>query len=395
PAVSHYIKALELNPLDPESAYNLGNLYAELDRYDEAIVAYETALTISPHHLKALNNLGAVRHILCDLDRAIDCYNKVIQMDPDNPDAHYNKSLSLLLKGDFKEGWRLYEWRFKRQDYPPRIYPMRLWDGKTLRGSLLIYAEQGLGDTIQFVRYIKLLKDKGLKVFLHCQDELVSLMRHSFDDVCDVISLNDPHPRCNFYFPLMSLPCIFQTDLGSIPSELPYIRPDERYVDKWRDLIGCDGGFKVGIVWAGKPEHKYTRMRSVRLGVFEPIFDIKGISFFSIQKGEASKDAEKYDFIRDYTAEISDFSDTAGLIQNLDLIISIDTSVAHLAGALAKPVWILLPCSPDWRWLLGRDDSPWYKTARLFRQKRIGQWDDVILMLKKEMEALVYQRLGQ
>lgn len=388
-AVKHYIQALSINPLDPEPAYNLGNLYAELDRYDEAVVAYETALTIEPKHIKAVNNLGAVWHTLCQLDKAIDCYDRILEMDSKNVDAHYNKSLSLLLKGELKEGWRLYEWRFKREDYPPRTYPMMLWDGKTYKGNLLLYAEQGLGDTIHFIRYARLLEQRGLRVYLHCHDELVSLMKNGVSGLCDVIPFSRAYPKCDFYFPLMSLPNVFETDIDSIPSEVPYIKASDIYINKWRRILGNHADLKVGLVWAGKPEYKNERMRSVRLSTFSPLFDIDGVRFFSIQKGKASKEAEQYDSILNYSDEILDFSDTAGFIQNLDLIISVDTAVAHLAGAMAKPVWIPLPYSPDWRWLLWRDDSLWYKTAWLFRQRRFGDWSDVMISLKKHLEQLV------
>ncbi|MCX8026540.1 MAG: tetratricopeptide repeat-containing glycosyltransferase family protein [Thermodesulfovibrionales bacterium] len=394
-AINHYIEALTLNPLDPEPAYNLGNLYAELDRYDEAIVSYQIAIKTQPNHTKALNNLGAVRHILCQLDEAICCYDKVIQIDPTNADAYYNKSLSLLLKGEFQEGWKLYEWRFKRQDYPPRTYPMQIWDGTTFRGTILIYAEQGLGDTIHFVRYLKPLSQKGLEVYLHCHDELVSLIKEGVEGVSDVIPFSNDHQRYDFYFPLMSLPRVFKTDINSIPSEVPYIKPHQRQILKWQEVVSNHECFKIGLVWTGKPEHKYTRMRSFSLETLEPLFDIKGIKFFSLQKGDARKEALKYGFIKDYTNRIMDFSDTAGLINNLDLIISVDTSVAHLAGAMAKPVWILLPFSPDWRWLLNRDDTPWYKTARLFRQERLGDWGTVILKIKQELQKLLsYQKVS-
>jgi hypothetical protein len=256
----------------------------------------------------------------------------------------------------------------------------------------LIYTEQGLGDAIQFIRYIPLVVQRGAKLIVECRKELASLFRN-VSGVKQVIKAGEQLPAFDVYCPLLSLPLRFNTTLKTIPADIPYIKADAVLFQKWKNRLSDDNPkLKVGLVWAGRPTFKLSHLKECPLRMFSPLAQIKDITFYSLQKGNGSEQAknppEGMNLI-DYTDEIQDFSDTAALIENLDLVISVDTSVAHLAGAMGKPVWTLLPFSPDWRWMLKREDSPWYPTMRLFRQPSHGDWKPVIERVKKELALAV------
>jgi len=383
-AIENYLRAIELDPLMADATYNLGNLFRKLGRYDEALVAYETTIRMDNTFGKAYNNRGAILYQKGLVSEAIELYKKAIELDNNDADAHWNLSLALLLKGNFKEGWPLYEWRFKTKDFPPRDLPMPLWDGGSSEGTILLHAEQGLGDAIHFVRYVPLVAKKGLRVILQCHSELVRLFE-TIKDIERCISFAEQVPPCDFHSPLMSLPMLFKTDLNSIPNDVPYLHIPPTVKAFWASKTKNGPNLKVGLVWAGKPEYKNDHIRSVSLSLFEPLMVLEGIELYSLQLGSAGREADRYPKIIDLTRHINDFLDTAGLVSNLDLVISVDTAVAHLAGAMAKPVWIMLPYCPDWRWMLNRHDSPWYPTARLFRQEAYGDWHGVISRLKAEV----------
>ncbi len=394
-AVTFYRRVLELNPNCADACNNIGIILNEKGQYDEAIKCYQKALQLNPNFESPYNNLAIVFKNKGNLDEAIKHYQKALQLNPTHAVIHYGLSMTFLLNGNFQEGLKEYEWRWKTKDFIQycRNFPKPLWNGSEIKGlTILLQYEQGLGDTIQFIRYAPLIAQKGAKVIVDCQRELVSLIKNA-EGIQRVIMQGEELPEFDVYCPLLSLPLIFNATLETIPSKVPYIMVESLLAQKWKDKIQYDNScIKIGLVWAGKPEHKNDRNRSCPLDVFSPLSELRDVSFYSLQKGEAAKQAENPPRgmkLIDYTEEISDFSDTAALIENLDLVLSVDTSVVHLAGALGKPVWTLLPFAPDWRWMLNRDDSPWYPTIRLFRQPIPGDWNSVIEKVSEEIQKLV------
>jgi len=389
-AMLYYEKELRINPDHADTYNNIGIILHSKGEIDESIRYYEKALVLNPGSENVYNNFAFALKDNGVLDKAIYCYQKALQLNPAQALIHYGLSMTLLLDGNFNEGWKEYEWRRQTGAFSQyvRNFARPLWDGSDIAGrTILLHDEQGFGDTIQFIRYAHLLAQKGAKVIVECQREIVNLLK-SVDGIQQVIARGE-ESEFDIYCPLLSLPLMFNTTLDSIPAKIPYVAGDPLLVQKWRDKLRYDNSkFKVGLVWAGKPEHKNDRNRSCRLEVFSPFAELGDISFYSLQKGRAAEQAKNPPGamkLLDYTDDISDFSDTAGLIMNLDLIVSVDTSVVHLAGALGKPVWTLLPFAPDWRWLLRREDCPWYPTMRLFRQPSPGNWQAVIAKVKDEL----------
>jgi tetratricopeptide (TPR) repeat protein len=391
-SVSAYQKALDLNPRYADAYHDMGYVLQLKGQLDKAVECYQKALTIKPDLFDAYNNLGRVYQEQGRMDEAIASYQKAIRMNPDFAEAHSNLSMALLLMGKLRQGWTEYEWRWKLEDHSRYDFPQPLWKGSDVSGrTLFLYAEQGFGDTIQFIRYASMAAENGARVIVECQKELKSLVER-VNGVEKVITREDPIPGFDFHCPLLSLPMIFDTGLESIPSRIPYLTVDEAFIEKWHKRIcTCNRGFKAGLVWSGNPKHKANRIRSCDLATFAPFADLQDVTFYSLQKGEAAKQAKNppdgLDLV-DVMDEVGDFADTAGLIMNLDLIISVDTSVAHLAGALGKPAWILLAFSPDWRWMLDRQDNPWYPTMRLFRQPSPGDWKSVISGVLSQLRSM-------
>jgi tetratricopeptide (TPR) repeat protein len=423
-AIFNYQRAIELNPNHAGVYYNLGIMFQEMDRIDEAISAFQNSIRLNPQYADAYHDLGYVFHMNRQPNEAVECYHKAIQLDkgmfdaynnlgrvyqeqgqlddaitsyrksleinPDFAEAHCNLAMALLLTGDFVQGWKEYEWRWKFKDRSRYDFPQQIWDGSDISGkTVFLYAEQGFGDTIQFIRFAPLVAALGGKVIIECHKELKSLIRH-VRGVDTVITREDPLPEFDVHYPLLSLPLIFNTTPESIPANIPYIMTDQKKVQQWKERIQSDNArMKIGLVWSGNPKYKADQFRSISLSSFLQLWEVEGTSFYSLQKGEAAsqvKELPQETKLIDYTDEIHDFSDTAALIENLDLVISVDTAVAHLAGALGKSVWTLLPFSPDWRWMLNREDSPWYPTMRLFRQPSVGDWFSVIERVKDELK---------
>jgi hypothetical protein len=327
------------------------------------------------------------------MNEAIACFQKALQIDPHYPEAHCNMSFVYLLTGNFEEGWKEYEWRRRLKGSVQREFSQPLWDGSDIHGkTILLYAEQGFGDTIQFIRYIPFVAQKNAIVLVECQDELASVIQ-DIEGVNRVFVFGEQLPEFDVHCPLLSLPLVFDTTLETIPAEVPYIKADSILVQRWKNKLKHDNSkLKIGLSWAGRPTHKRDRQRSISFDTFSPLLQINEVTFYSLQKGEAAgqaKNPTKGMKLIDYTDEMRDFSDTAAFIENLDLIISVDTAVAHLAGALGKPVWTLLPFAPDWRWMLHREDSPWYPTMRLFRQPSPGDWGSVINNVLRNLELFI------
>jgi Flp pilus assembly protein TadD len=391
-AVIAYRRAVDLKPEMPELHGNLGIALQEQGCPDEAISEYHRAIALRFNYPAAHYNLGVALIDKRQLIEAIAAFNQAIALDPQLADAHFGLALLLLQQGDYVQGWKEYEWRWQSKDFNSDRwkYSQPQWDGSDLASrTLFLHDEQGMGDSIQFIRYVPLAAAKGAKILLGCPPALRRLMRGSADrehgpdwGVARWIDWRELLPAFDVHCPLLSLPLALGTSAGSIPSSVPYLYADARDVERWRrELAGDTSRLKVGLVWAGSPIHKGDAQRSISLDALAPLGQIRGVSFYSLQRGEAASQAKRPPAglnLIDRTEELNDFADTAGLIANLDLVICVDTAVAHLAGAMAKPVWTMLPFIPDWRWMLDRNDSPWYPTMRLFRQPSAGDWGSVV-----------------
>jgi tetratricopeptide (TPR) repeat protein len=392
-AIRNYEKAVQVNPKFAAAYSNLGAAVKDKGQNDEAVKYLFKALEIAPLDSDSHNNLGNVFKEKGNIDKAVTYYQKAIRLNANHAEAHFNMGCMLLLSGNFEQGWQEYEWRLKMKHQAPRHFSQLLWDGSDMKGrTMLLYAEQGFGDTIQFIRYVPLVSQRGATVIVECQKELASLIKN-VTGIQEIAVYGDKIPECDIYCPLLSLPRLFGTKIETIPAQIPYISLDTPLIRKWAGKTHSeDSRLRVGIVWSGRPTYKGDLYRSMRLEQFLPLSKIDCVTLFSLQKGAAARDTERLQnnlHILDFTEKINDFSDTAAFIENLDLIISVDTAVAHLAGALGKPVWTLLPFVPDWRWMLHREDSPWYPTMRLFRQPSAGDWGSVMDVVAKELRKKI------
>jgi Flp pilus assembly protein TadD len=383
-AVVYCRKAAELDPGDANVYYNLGIALQDEGQLDEAVRCYEKASNLSSEDPEILNNLAFALQENRRPYEAIPYYRKALRLNPDYITAHWNLSLALLLTGSFEEGWKEYEWRWGTEYLisSRRDFKQPLWDGSDISGrTILLHAEQGFGDTIQFIRYAPLVADRGANVILECPEVLAQLLR-SVKGIEHVVVRGEKLPEFHVQCPLLSLPLAFGTTLEAIPAEVPYIGSDEALIGNWRDRIKNDGSrIKIGVAWAGNPGFRQNRYRNMPLERFLSLTRLPDVTLYSLQKGAEADEAKNLPEgfrVLDHTEEIRDFADTAALIANLDMVISVDTAVAHLAGALGRTVWTLLPFSPEWRWLLDREDSPWYPTMRLFRQSSPGDWQSVM-----------------
>ena len=341
------------------------------------------ALRIRPKFAEAHNNLGNAFVEQRDIDQAIDAYRVAIGIDREFASAHYNLSFVLLLKGQFAEGWDEYEWRTRTPgEEKPASFQQPRWDGRPLAGqTVLLHAEQGCGDTIQMLRYAPLVAGRGGRVVLACPPELVRLAKTA-TGIEQVVAAGQNLPAFDAHCPLMSLGHLFETRLDTILSNVPYLKPEPEFVAQWEQRLGPhDGRMRVGLVWAGNPKFKFDRTRSVELNMLAPLAEARNVVFYSLQKGQAAEQAKTPPpglNLNDLSREIHDFVDTAALLSQLDLLITTDTSVPHLAGGWPGRLWLMLQFVPDWRWLLDRQDSPWYPTMRLFRQRFAGDWRHVV-----------------
>jgi hypothetical protein len=389
-----YDRALILDPNNVLALLHRGRLLTKLGQHAKAAACFEKLLTRHPNHAEAHNSLG---HLLIQLGRhreAIASFARAIALEPDNANAHFNLALALLTVGELEAGWREYEWRFRTEGLKASrsIYPQPHWDGvESLAGKTInVYTEQGLGDSIMFVRYAPMLAAQGATVIAGLLPQ-AKVLATEIDGVTPVAP-GDPLPRFDIQCPLLSLPYLLKTRLETIPANVPYIRPRADRVAIWRDRLPRDGRLTVGVVWAGGKDFKGDHNRSIALQRFQSLFDAPGMRFVGLQRELREGDAERlrqWPDVMHFGEQLTDFADTAAIISMLDLVISVDTSVAHLAGAMARPVWILLPIVPDFRWLLDRSDSPWYPTARLFRQPRLGDWESVLAHVRAALAGLV------
>jgi tetratricopeptide (TPR) repeat protein len=392
-ALADFDAVLARTPNNVEALYNRGTALLDLDRFDETLATFDRLLAQAPQQARAWNNRGRALQALNRHAEAVASFKKAIASDKTYADAHSNLALSLLTLGELRQGFEEYEWRWKRAGMPDarRGYRGRLWLGEFALGqrTILLPAEQGLGDTIQFIRYAPLLARSGATVVAEVQPELKPLLAN-VDGVTSCHARGEPLPAHDVYCPLGSLPLAFKTDTSTIPANIPYLRTDETRIAKWRPSIEPLQGRRVALAWAGHARHPNDRNRSIDLELFEPLFALEGISFISIQRDLRGGDDEVLARrnITQVGAKLVDMADTAAIIALSDLTIAVDTSVAHLAGALGRQVWVLLPFSPDWRWTLADERSPWYPPVRLFRQPAPGDWPSVIAAVRDALSRI-------
>lgn len=382
-ALACYRRALELKPAFPEACNNLGNLYQAAGRLEEALGSYRQALALRPDYAEAHNNLGNALQAAGLLDDAIRSHDQAIALRPDLADAWWNKAFALLLKGEYAAGWALFEWRWKvlAQHSGLRRFDGALWLGESsLDGRrLLLYHEQGLGDTLQMLRYVPLLAAQGARVSVEVPRSLASIAA-SVAGVAEVVVPGGEAPAYDLHCPFMSLPLACKTTLDNVPGNVPYLSATAGACAAWRERLDPGRRRRVGLAWSGSTTHRNDRQRSLRLQQLLPLLG-GDAEFLSLQTEYRPADQALMAAdgrVRDFSAELTDFAATAALIAQLELVITVDTAVAHLAGAMGKPVWLLLPFAPDYRWMLQRTDSPWYPTMRLFRQPSSGDWATVI-----------------
>ena len=393
-SIEYYTKAIELNPGYAEAYNNLASALYKLGNSKAAIKNCRKSIELKCNYAEAYNTLAAALNMEQRYDEAIECYNKTVECAPDYAEAYYSRGMLYLCCGEFAKGWDDYQWRLKTAKTKVKLwYDKPWWQGENFQGkTLLVQSEQGFGDSIQFVRYLPMVKDRGTTVILAEKPELIDLFRdlEGIDDLVGIRELTEGDVKYDLYVPLLNLPGIFDTGIDNIPARIPYLSAKEPKVVHWGNKIGTDA-FKVGIAWAGNPVHTNDHNRSCALKNFTRLAEIKNVTLFSLQKGpgiEQIKNWQGDTELINLGQQFRDFTDTAATIENMDLIISVDTSVIHLAGAMGKPVWTLLPFMPDWRWMMERQDSPWYPTMRLFRQKSPGCWSDVFAGVKKGLQVL-------
>ena len=386
-AIEAYRRAIALKPELADAHNNLGRALKEIGSLEDAIASYQTAIKLSPNHADAHSNLGNALRELGKLTEAEAEFHAALKADPNFAEVGWNLGLLSLLRGDLEKGFAAYELRNKvKESYIDPQFLRSFWDGSDLTGrTILLLAEQGLGDTIQFIRYAPLVRARGGKVIVLAQPRLVQLLQGQ-PGIDEVVTVGQELPPFDVACPLMSLARIFQTTERTIPAEAPYLRVDENKAQAWRSRLASDRP-NVGLAWAGNPTFRNDRLRSIELQKWEPILQTPDVRWISLQKGPAAKQINAYP-IADWTDELTDLSDTAALVSQLDLVIAVDTAVAHLAGALSRRTWTFIPFAPDWRWMLDRDDSPWYPTMRLFRQVSRGDWTPPIEKLAAQLRKL-------
>ncbi|MBI5753351.1 MAG: tetratricopeptide repeat protein [Hydrogenophilales bacterium] len=386
-------QAVHLQPRAPELRNNLGNVLVAQGKYAAAMTHYAEALALEPHNPAAALNLANALSRQGFVDEAIARYDQALALKPDLAEAQWGRALAYLQKGDLVRGWEGYEWRFLFQQAYPHRYAKPYWNGEPFAGKrLLIYDEIGYGDVFQFARYLPLVKARGGTVLFEVKPGLQPALRGlaGVDQWLERSVQAVDESRFDLHLPLESLPGVFGTTLDTIPSGVPYLFADDAVSLKWRARIAPSPALKVGLVWAGNPDSAYDQARSCTLRDLAPLLEIPGCRFYSLQVGKAASDMRDAGVpLIPLGEDFRDFGDTAAAMSQLDLIITVETAAAHLAGALGKPAWVLLAKVPAWRWLLDRADSPWYPTLRLFRQTQAGDWASVIAALAQALEQYV------
>ncbi len=400
------LRALQFDPQQPDATYHLGLVMEHAGRRDEAAGYYRRTLQLQPRHRASHVNLGILLKGAGQYDAALEHFNAALAIDPDSRYARYNRGMVLLTQGHFVEGFRDYEARLDFPEFGTRRRPEAEWDGGPLAApSLIVHGEQGIGDMIQFVRYLPLVRKRCQRVTLEVPQLLIPLFREAGIEHLAVQAPPDqPLPAASatgydFQIPLLSLPRVLGTTLATIPGGVPYLTASEERVARWRTQLAAFRGLKVGIAWQGRPTHRDDRYRSIPLAQFGSLARVGGVSLLSLQKGHGREQLaavgdqfQVVDLQQLIDPQAEPFLDVAAILRNLDLLITCDTSLGHLAGALGVPVWLAIPAYADWRWLLGRTDTPWYPTMRLFRQPKLGAWEPVFAEMAAELNALTASR---
>jgi len=391
-ALTSWRRALQLRPNEPKAIAGLASALLAAGDVHEAESLVSKLLPLNPQspqlYLQAFN----IKLAQGNYEQAIAAAREGVARFPQSAELHFAHGIALLTTGDFTAGWDEYEWR-RRIPFPGlpiKEVPMPCWDGRDLSDQrILLHTEQGFGDALQFIRYLPEVTRRCRRVIVAAYSEVLPVFGN-LQGVEELVSANDLWPEFDVHCPLMSLPRVLKTTLQNIPTPIPYLTPDPTRKRAWElRLTEFSNQRKIGLVWAGKKIHPNDRNRSMSLAAFAPLAAISGVEFFSLQKGPPSDQTKTCPFkVTDWTGELNDLADTAALLANLDLLITVDTAVAHLAGAMGKPVWVLLPFVPDWRWLLDREDSPWYPTMRLFRQPRAGDWDLPMIRIVEALKQL-------
>lgn len=392
-AVEALQTAIQLETTTPKFYNHLGIVYGRMGANEEAICYFDAFITMRPKASEGYNNKANVLKAMGRYQEAIVAYEKALSIDPNILMGKANKGLSHLVLGEWDIGWDLFEDR-KPGNQPPEAYRFDIgkrWNGQTDKSAtIIIYNEQGLGDTIHFSRYIAAVEQRVGRVILQIQPALMQLFKYNWPHL-QMISPEDPVPDYQLQCPLMSLPRVFQTRVHNIPAAQGYLNVPEEYISKWKAKLEFTRKKKVGLVWAGNPDHLNDHIRSIPLKLFQRVLSVPDCEFFALQKGPTALaqlgELPKQLIVHPLGDELNDFIDTAGLLKNLDLLICVDTSVLHLAGALGVPAWGLLQYDPDWRWLLERSDTPWYQSIRLFRQHEFGNWPDVVTRVETALQT--------
>lgn len=393
-AAEKYRQAITLKP-DLVNAYvNLGNILYGNGEQAAAKEAYLTACNLDPKADSAFYNLGIMAQESGDHDKALRCFDQALQSAPETALTHTARAFSLLMLERFQEGWQAYEWRWKLPNNAPRICQQPRWDGSNPQGQrLYLYTEQGFGDALMFVRYVKEVQAQGAQVVLECKPEMFRLFQSSQlgDELVSRAKEDETPPTFAFdhHLPILNLPGYYTSSLQTIPASVPYLHPDPILIEQWRQRLTHLSGLRVAISWSGNPKTSVNRIRACTLELFSPLLQVAGCSFVSVQKGPPVQQLQEYQGeipILNLDPQLTDFAETAAALANCDILISTDTAVVHLAGGMGIPVWTLLHDSSEWRWLLDRPDSPWYPTMKLFRQTTAGDWPEVMKRVVKALE---------
>ena len=383
-------RCLALTPSHYRAWNNRGNILQKLGRYADAMASYDRVFTINPDYGEAHYNKGNALLELARIPEASEYYQKAVALNTVHPDIRFNEGLARLLLGDLRHGFKRYEGRFQKTEQAPEIrkFKQRRWTGFDIAGKrILLHDEQGLGDAIHFARYVPLVAQRGAEVILEVQAPLKALLA-SAKGVSRIYERGQRLPAFDVHQYLLSLGAVFETELDSVPAEVPYIAAPADRIEKWRQRLPAKQGLRVGVVWSGNPAFAGDAGRSIGLLRLAPLLSVPGVQFVGLHRELRSEDAallQRFPELIHFGAELADLADTAALVGELDLVVGSDTAVIHLAGALAKPVWLLTKFSPDWRWLLDREDNPWYPTAKLYRQPRLGDWDSVVQRVRQDL----------
>jgi len=391
-AIACYREALRLKPDYAAALTNLGNVFVEQGKPAEALAFYERALQLQPDYAEAHRNRGQALHAHGKLDEALAGFRQALELQPDLAAAHMGRAQTLLALGKFDEGWIEYEWRWKCKEFSPPSYQQPLWDGSALDGrTILLHAEQGLGDTLQFIRYAPLVKERGGRVLVACQKPLLQLLA-SCPGIDQLVPYNDPLPDFDVTIHLLSLPRVFGTTLANVPANVPYLFAEPALLSHWQRELSGYRTYRVGIAWQGNPQHSGDAQRSFPLAQLAAIAQLDGVKLFSLQKIYGTEQLSTASFpVIDLGSRLDEsigpFMDMAAVMKNLDLVICPDTAIVHLAGALGVPTWLALPFGSEWRWLRERTDSPWYPSVRLFRQEQAGDWAGVFARMAAALSS--------